>query len=290
MNVLKSLGLTFVLALGLTSLSAQDTKPTPVITLERTACFGTCPVYTVSIFGDGKVVYNGGDFVEVKGEQTSEIPAETVTQMVDAFATAGYFEWQDAYDAMTVTDMPTITTSVTRDGETHTVVRYAGDSSAPLLLPFLENWVDLMTNTALWTGVQPGIPTRFDDTRSPAATIQRGECFGKCPVYTAVLFDDGTVVYTGVANVDRIGVSVLQADPTVVTSLAEKAGIFGYFDWQDSYENRLMTDQPTTTTSFQTKDQYKQIVRYGGDMSAPIGLVRLEDEIDQVIASATAAQ
>jgi hypothetical protein len=29
------------------------------IGLERTVCFGTCPSYTLQIFGDGRVIYEG---------------------------------------------------------------------------------------------------------------------------------------------------------------------------------------------------------------------------------------
>jgi hypothetical protein len=32
-----------------------------VITLERTACFGTCPIYRLTIQGNGQVVYEGED-------------------------------------------------------------------------------------------------------------------------------------------------------------------------------------------------------------------------------------
>ena len=44
-----------------------------MITLQRTACFGACPVYTVSIYADGTVAYNGERFVEVEGTQTGSI-------------------------------------------------------------------------------------------------------------------------------------------------------------------------------------------------------------------------
>ncbi len=40
-----------------------------VITLERTQCFGSCPVYKLTVYGDGRVVYEGGGFVKIKGEK-----------------------------------------------------------------------------------------------------------------------------------------------------------------------------------------------------------------------------
>ena len=44
---------------------------TVVITLERTTCFGVCPVYTLTIYGDGRVVYEGTRFVRTEGERTA---------------------------------------------------------------------------------------------------------------------------------------------------------------------------------------------------------------------------
>jgi hypothetical protein len=36
-----------------------------LITIERGACYGTCPIYSAQISGDGTVVYNGIENVKV---------------------------------------------------------------------------------------------------------------------------------------------------------------------------------------------------------------------------------
>lgn len=283
MNRLLFVGLLITLVVGTASVNAQQPDANAVITLERGACFGTCPIYTLSILEDGTVLYNGENFVTVTGEQTSQIDPETVAAMVEAFANAGYFEWDEAYDTQTVSDLPTVVTSVTRDGETHRIVRYAGDSSAPLALPFLEQWIDLMTNSGLWTGVQPDVSGISNGTDTPLITLQRDPCFGFCPVYSVALYEDGTVVYTGIANVDNIGVQVYEAEALVVESIAQRAEALGYFGWQERYDQQVMTDQATVTTSIRWGDQYNRIVRYGGDPNAPVGLVWIEDYIDQLV-------
>jgi hypothetical protein len=283
MNKLKMLALLILFVLGAASVNAQDSGSNVAITLERTACFGSCPVYTVSILEDGTVLYNGENFVDVTGEQTTQIPPETVQLMVEAFEKAGYFDWNEVYDNQTVSDLPTIITSVTRDGETHSISRYVGDSSAPLALPFLEQWIDLMSNAGMWTGSQADISTISDGTNTPLATLERTACFGPCPVYSVALFEDGTMVYTGIANVDNIGVYTFEADPLAVESIAQRADIFGYFDWQDAYDTQVMTDQETVITSVRWEDQSKRIVRYGGDPNAPVGLMWIESYIDQLV-------
>lgn len=286
MTIVKLFVLSLVFLFSGTAMNAQSTDANPVITLERTACFGSCPIYTVQIFADGTVVYNGERFVEVEGEQTGQIEPETVEQMVEAFAEAGYFEWDEEYIHMTITDQPYITTSVTRDGETHTIRRYAGDSDAPLALPFLEAWIDVAAGTEFWTGVQTNLAALVYTSNTPVVTLQRGPCFGFCPVYNVMAFGDGTIVYTGIRHVDEIGVRVYQTHPDNVESVIHRAELSGYFNWNDSYEEMLVTDQSTVVTSIQTDDDYKRIVRYEGDPNAPIGLVRVEDSIDVLLQNA----
>jgi len=252
------------------------------LTLERTACFGTCPVYTVTIYTDGTVEYNGTQFVDVKGVQTTTIDPATVDQLIAGFAAAGYFDWKDSYTDMHVTDQPTITTSVTRDGVTKTISRYAGDTSAPIALAYLENWIDLAVQTSQWTGANVK-PTYVMNMASPVITLERTACFGTCPVYGLSIYADGTVVYVGLNHVAVTGVQTTMIDPSIVQSLVDQMKASGYFDWNDEYTKMLITDQPTVITSITSDDGSKQITRYDGDPGAPVGLVRFEDRIDQAV-------
>ncbi|MEO8396969.1 MAG: DUF6438 domain-containing protein, partial [Chloroflexota bacterium] len=59
MNRIKYVGLMMLMVLGFASVNAQGSESNVAITLERTACHGTCPIYTVSIFEDGTVNYEG---------------------------------------------------------------------------------------------------------------------------------------------------------------------------------------------------------------------------------------
>lgn len=287
MNTLRIFGLLAILLFNVMAVGAQESQADVAITLQREVCFGTCPVYSVTILEDGTVLYNGERFVDVTGEQTGQIDPATVEQMVQALADAGYFEWDEEYTNMTVSDLPYITTSVTRDGETHTIRRYAGDDSAPVELPYLEMWIDLMANTGMWTGVESDISNVLYGANAPVVTLQRGACFGFCPIYSVAAFEDGTIVYMGIANVDNIGVTVYQSEPFAVESVVDRAALAGYFDWQDSYDQMMITDQSTVITSVQTDEQYKRISRYLGDPTAPVGLVWVEDSIDQLVDNVT---
>jgi hypothetical protein len=126
-----------------------------VITMERTACYGTCPVYTLMIKGDGSVVYEGKDFVKVKGKQTSNISEDDVKQLIDEFYEMDYFSLEDSYTYKVnkdgirtlVQDLPTTKTSITIEGKTKSVENYYG---APEKLKVLEDKIDEMCNTMQW--------------------------------------------------------------------------------------------------------------------------------------------
>lgn len=45
----------------------QKKIPQKEISLEKTQCFGTCPIYTINIFSDGTGIYEGKKFVDLEG-------------------------------------------------------------------------------------------------------------------------------------------------------------------------------------------------------------------------------
>jgi hypothetical protein len=122
-----------------------------VITMERTACHGTCPIYKLAISGDGTVSYEGQDFVQVKGEQTASLSPAQIQDLVTAFEQANFFKFTD-YTHEDTTDSPSVITSITRNGKTKTVNHYYGDNSAPQELFDLESKIDEITNSKQWTG------------------------------------------------------------------------------------------------------------------------------------------
>jgi hypothetical protein len=121
-----------------------------VITLDRGPCFGFCPSYSVTVYGDGLVVFEGVRFTSVQGFAIGSVDAATLQQLVDAFNKAGFDAMQDRYDNMQVTDMPSATTSLTLNGKTHSVYHYFGDDNAPEALKQLEDQIDTLLKTEVW--------------------------------------------------------------------------------------------------------------------------------------------
>lgn len=88
-----------------------------VISLERTPCFGTCPVYKVSIHSDGKIQYSGKDFSNPKGEYETYIPLTEVEVLRKAIIEANFVHLADVYDNIYISDLPSVITTLTVDGK-----------------------------------------------------------------------------------------------------------------------------------------------------------------------------
>ena len=114
-----------------------------LITIERGACYGTCPIYSAQISGDGTVVYNGIENVKVKGKKRFKIPKAKVQELVKAFENINYFSLKDKYETdengMRIADLPPVTTSISLKGKTKKVIHNYG---APKELRELENKID----------------------------------------------------------------------------------------------------------------------------------------------------
>lgn len=137
------------------SFLARETRIPPDATfeieLERTACFGTCPVYSVTINQDGQVVYSGEAFVQTTGEHHSQISSAKVGELRRAVERIDFFKLKDRYTEMGATDMPSAILQLTLNGRTKIVEHYFGDFDAPQALFELETEIDRITNSAQWT-------------------------------------------------------------------------------------------------------------------------------------------
>lgn len=145
------IGIAGLALIGLTSVtsSSEATQAIPddfVISLERTACFGACPVYSVSIDARGNVTYDGAKFVRTVGRQTDRVPVPRVAALVQLVDRIRFFELDDKYREL-ITDLSTTFVTVTRDGRRKRIEDYFG---APESLKQLERAIDETARTAQW--------------------------------------------------------------------------------------------------------------------------------------------
>jgi len=122
-----------------------------IITLQRTACFGTCPIYKITIFPDGRVVYEGERFVKVVGKRTARISPQAVKKLIAEFDKLNYLSLANSYRGGP-TDLPFAITSLTIGKQRKTVNHYLGSPNAPEALTALENKIDTVVNSQRWVG------------------------------------------------------------------------------------------------------------------------------------------
>ncbi len=143
---------------GSTGGMAVDSVPAPVITLERTACFGGCPVYRLAVTSDGVVSYEGEAQVRQLGKASSRIPPEKVQALLSELERAGYFSFASRYAAAEpvcgryAADSPSAITSISFQGRTKRVEHDYGCGAAPGALVVLERRIDEVLGSTQWTG------------------------------------------------------------------------------------------------------------------------------------------
>ena len=91
--------------------SPAKTETGPVITFERTPCFGKCPAYLMQVFADGRVLYEGRRDVPILGQKELKISAATVADMLHKAKEAHFDQFQTRY-AQNTTDLPSTIVAV----------------------------------------------------------------------------------------------------------------------------------------------------------------------------------
>lgn len=127
------------------------------ITLSRTVCFGTCPEYTVTIHGDGRVDWLGKEYVDVTGERHARISQAQLDELAATIDRIGFFGLDDhgappadpMADVIICSDTPHAVVTVERGGQRHTT---DNDHCTAAPVDALEDQIDAVAQTAQWIG------------------------------------------------------------------------------------------------------------------------------------------
>lgn len=123
------------------------------LTLTRTMCFGPCPVYTVTVNGDGIISWHGEYYVQEVGHRHWSVPIEVVSELNKALARLRFDDLEDSYSDSCMTDGPWCNIEVKySDGGYKRVSHYRSDDSAPKQLIALQNRIDRILGTELYIG------------------------------------------------------------------------------------------------------------------------------------------
>lgn len=133
---------------------AENIRPAfDEITLERTRCMGSCPIYKIVVSGNGQVTYTGENFVKKVGTATATLSSQQVSELNQALVEADYFTIPDRVSCGEyATDRPGVITSVTIKGTTHKIPRDTGCGDWSSKIQTFEASVENIVNIAQWRG------------------------------------------------------------------------------------------------------------------------------------------
>jgi len=124
----------------------DQAKASPKIVLSKGACFGDCPVYTLTIYNSGLMKFNGVRYTNMDGKHERQLTEKDYVSLVKTFDKANIWQYEDVYD-MQIADLPTISISYVDDEKTKTI---KGKNNRPLGILALENALDSLLISDGW--------------------------------------------------------------------------------------------------------------------------------------------
>jgi|GEM_PF-2316487 hypothetical protein len=121
----------------------DTTKNQVEVSLDRSPCYGTCPVYSVNFnLSTKEATFKGLKFTRLSGERTFTLTNEEVSSIIDGLKNCEYLGLSDSYDGA-ISDIPSCTTALIINGEKLKGVynRYDGPDALIIFETHLDNIV-----------------------------------------------------------------------------------------------------------------------------------------------------
>ncbi len=139
----------------------------PVVSLQRTACYGRCPEYTLAAYLDGRVVWTGRRNVTLVGTAERQVAPALVAELVAAAEAAGHASLPEMLAGGDVcsqfaSDMPGAVTTVRTTSGVHTVTHNRGCTGfrGEAALTAFETMIDRALGTSAWDGAPASVSPR----------------------------------------------------------------------------------------------------------------------------------
>jgi hypothetical protein len=138
-------------------------QPVSEIVLERGPCFGTCPIYQVTLRSDGSATFIGWNHVSRVGVYSGAITPAEFRRVADRFESARFWALDDSY-LHPVTDLPVVRMTLLRSDSSRKAVRDHGAVGVaavegPAVLLELQSAIDRVADGITWSLVSanPGV-------------------------------------------------------------------------------------------------------------------------------------
>ena len=132
------------------------------IRLQRYGCIFNCPAYSVDIYGDGRVVYDGQGSVDVTGSHTYRITPSDVKTLVDSLRATDLWSLTAGYQAR-ITDQSMTTITVDMGSAHRQLTDYVGEMAGmPATVTAFENQIDKVAGVMGWLQLSQQAMTRLE--------------------------------------------------------------------------------------------------------------------------------
>lgn len=136
--------------------------------------------------------------------------------------------------------------------------------------------------------VENGDPPAAAVSSESHVTLERGPCYGTCPVYSVAIDADGAVTFEGQRHVESTGTSTHRIDSSAAAALMHSLEAEGFFDLADRYVYKAAacgpyhTDAPVVKLTLVLDGRTKTVEHDQGCQDAPESLGRMQARIDSV--------
>ena len=153
------------------------------------------------------------------------------------------------------------------------LLRICGLLALGALLPACAQRVTELTATTPTAGThRPRTVSTIPINTAPTDTVlvfQRTPCYGTCPSYTATVFRNGRVAYTGDRFVPVTGQHTLSLAPNVVMAMLDEARQISFNELAPSYTGNV-SDLPATIITVYQPGQQRHRVAAEANIPAPL--------------------
>lgn len=113
-----------------------------ILSMERTPCFGDCPVYEMQLYSNGLLLYNGKRYTEKSGCHYLKVSKEKISELTAYILNAGFFELQNKYpvSGRPPSDLPGCTIYFKNESREKTIEEHGWET--PSSLTDIEKKVD----------------------------------------------------------------------------------------------------------------------------------------------------
>lgn len=90
--------------------------------------------------------------------------------------------------------------------------------------------------------------------------FEKTPCFGRCPVYKVRVYRSGFATYEGLNFTEKLGMYSAHFSEDEIAAIFKSAAEIGYFSFEDKYDNKMISDLPSTISTLNSEDEKKRII------------------------------